>query len=46
MHFQLSDEQRMIQDLARSFADREIIPLAAQADRDEQFPLAVHAKAL
>ncbi len=46
MHFQLTDEQRMIQDLARSFADREIIPLAAQADRDEQFPLAVQAKAL
>jgi len=46
MHFQLSDEQRMIQDLARTFADREIIPIAAKADRDEQFPLAIQAKAL
>lgn len=46
MHFQLTDEQKMIQELARTFADREIIPLAAKADRDEQFPIAVHAKAL
>jgi hypothetical protein len=29
MHFQLSDEQRMIQDLAREFADRKIVPVAA-----------------
>ena len=46
MDFALSDEQRMIQDLAREFADREIAPLAAQADRDERFPMAVHAQAL
>ncbi|MBA4108714.1 MAG: acyl-CoA dehydrogenase [Leptothrix sp. (in: Bacteria)] len=46
MNFQLTDEQKMIQELARTFADREIIPLAARADRDEQFPIAVHAKAL
>lgn len=46
MHFQLSDEQRMIQDLARQFADREIIPVAAQADRDQVFPLEIHRKAL
>lgn len=46
MHFQLTDEQKMIQELARTFADREIIPLAAKADRDEQFPIAVQAKAL
>lgn len=46
MHFQLTDEQKMIQELARTFADREIIPLAAKADRDKQFPIAVQAKAL
>ena len=40
MHFQLTDEQRMIQDLAREFADREIVPVAAQADRDQVFPAA------
>ncbi len=46
MHFQLTDEQRMIQDLAREFADREIVPVAAQADRDQVFPLPIHRKAL
>lgn len=45
MDFQLSDEQRQIQELARQFADREIMPLAAQADRDQALPLAVPAKA-
>lgn len=46
MDFSLSDEQRMIQDLAREFAEREVIPAAAQADRDEVFPMAVQRKAL
>lgn len=46
MDFQLTDEQRMIQDLARDFADREIVPVAAQADRDQHFPLEIHRKAL
>jgi acyl-CoA dehydrogenase len=44
--FQLTDEQRMIQDLAREFVDREIIPVAAKADRDQHFPMALHRKAL
>lgn len=46
MDFLLSDEQRMIQDLAREFADREIIPVAAKADQGKQFPMALHRKAL
>lgn len=46
MDFSLSDEQRMIQALAREFADREIAPLAAQADREQTFPLAIQHKAL
>ena len=46
MDFQLTYEQRMIQDLARQFADQEIIPRAAQADRDQAFPMEVQHKAL
>src|SRR5690606_26534832 len=46
VHFSLTQEQRMIQDLARQFADREIIPVAAKADLDKTFPLDVHRKAL
>lgn len=46
MDFSLTEEQRMIQDLARDFADREIAPLAAQADIDKRFPLAVQQQAL
>lgn len=46
MDFSLTEEQRMIQDLAREFADHEIAPLAAQADVDKAFPLAVQQKAL
>lgn len=45
MDFQLSDEQRMLRDLARSFAEREIKPVAAQYDREECFPWAVFHKA-
>src|SRR5690606_25324341 len=37
---------RMIQDLARQFTDREIVPIAAKADLDKTFPLDVHQKAL
>jgi acyl-CoA dehydrogenase len=36
--FQLSAEQRMIRDLAHTFADREIRPVAAEYDRAERFP--------
>lgn len=46
MDFQLSDEQRQIQELARQFADREILPRAAEADREQEFPQAVQDKAI
>ena len=46
MHFALTEEQRMIQQLAREFAQQEIAPLSAQHDREQSFPLPVHAKAL
>lgn len=45
MDFNLTDEQRMIRDLARDFADGEIIPRAAAADRAADLPLDIHAKA-
>ena len=38
MDFQLSAEQRMIRDLAHTFADRETRPVAAEYDRAERFP--------
>jgi butyryl-CoA dehydrogenase len=34
----LSDEQQMLRDTARDFAQRELAPLAAERDRDERFP--------
>ena len=46
MDFSLTEEQRMIQDLAREFADREIAPFSAQADVDKVFPLSIQQKAL
>jgi butyryl-CoA dehydrogenase len=33
-----TDEQRMLRDTARSFAEREVEPLAVQIDRDEAMP--------
>ena len=38
MNFDLSDEQRMIRDVARDFAEREVRPIAAEIDRDARFP--------
>ena len=35
--FELTDEQRLIRDTAREFADREIIPRARENDRAERF---------
>jgi butyryl-CoA dehydrogenase len=37
--FELTDEQRLIRDTARDFADREIIPVARDNDRNERFDL-------
>ena len=35
MHLALTEEQQLIQDLARRFAVAELEPIAAQLDRDE-----------
>ena len=35
--FQLSDEQRLIQETARDFTDNEVIPRARESDRAEKF---------
>ncbi|HYH59565.1 MAG TPA: acyl-CoA dehydrogenase family protein [Thermoleophilaceae bacterium] len=37
--FELSDEQRLIRETARDFADREIIPVARENDRNQRFDL-------
>ena len=39
MNFDLSDEQRLIRETARDFADREIVPRARDNDRNERFDL-------
>jgi alkylation response protein AidB-like acyl-CoA dehydrogenase len=39
MNFDLTDEQRLIRETAREFADREIIPRARDNDRNERFDL-------
>jgi acyl-CoA dehydrogenase len=46
MDFQLTAEQRMIRDLARSFTEKEILPVAARYDREEKFPLDIQRRAL
>jgi len=38
MDIELNDEQRMIQAVAREFADKEVRPIAAAIDRDARFP--------
>ena len=44
MNFDLTDEQRAIQSLAREFAANEVKPRAEQMDRDEAFPYDLVAK--
>ena len=39
MNLDLTDEQRLIRETARDFADREIIPRARDNDRNERFDL-------
>ncbi len=43
--FQLSDEQKQIQQLAHRFAEREIRPVAAEYDKNDQVPWPVLQKA-
>jgi len=38
MRLELTDEQRMIQSLAREFAEQEVKPIAAECDREARFP--------
>ncbi len=38
MDFELNEEQRMIRDLARDFAQKEIAPIAAEIDETGEFP--------
>ena len=39
--FQLTDEQQMLQKLARDFAAQEIIPQAEHFDRSAEFPIEI-----
>ncbi len=45
MHFELTDEQKLIQHTAREFARKEILPVAAKCDREARFPMEVAVKA-
>jgi butyryl-CoA dehydrogenase len=38
MDFDLTDEQQMVQTMAREFAEGQIAPIAAEIDREERFP--------
>lgn len=46
MDFQLSNEQRLLQQTAREFAAREIYPQAALNDREARWPAEIMRKAL
>jgi len=45
MDFELTEEQRMIQDMAYKFAVNELAPVAQECDREEKFPREVWKKA-
>jgi butyryl-CoA dehydrogenase len=38
MNFELNEEQRMVRDMVRDFAQQELAPRAAQVDKTEEFP--------
>jgi len=44
MYFELTEEQKMIQDMARKFAEKEIKPLATELDRTHRHPAEICAK--
>jgi alkylation response protein AidB-like acyl-CoA dehydrogenase len=44
MNFDLTDEQKMIQEMARKFAEREIRPVAAELDRTHAHPAEICEK--
>lgn len=45
INFQLSDEQKLMQETARDFAEKEIRPVSEEFDRDSTFPREVINKA-
>jgi butyryl-CoA dehydrogenase len=38
MDFELTDEQQLIRDAVREFAEAEVVPIAGEIDRDHRFP--------
>jgi butyryl-CoA dehydrogenase len=44
MRFELTDEQKAVQQLARDFADKEIAPVAAELDQTHRFPTEIVKK--
>ncbi|PID81201.1 acyl-CoA dehydrogenase [bacterium DOLJORAL78_65_58] len=44
MHFELTEQQRMIKEAAADFAAREVAPIAAEIDHEERFPAEVVKK--
>lgn len=44
MNFELTEEQQMIRDMVRKFAEREIKPVAAELDRTHQHPAKIVAQ--
>jgi butyryl-CoA dehydrogenase len=38
MDFELTDEQQLIRDAVREFAEAEVVPIAGEIDRDRRFP--------
>jgi len=38
MNFELNEEQRLVRDMVRDFAQQELAPRAAQVDKSEEFP--------
>jgi butyryl-CoA dehydrogenase len=44
MHFDLSEDQRMMREAAREFAEKEIKPIAARLDEEAEFPAEIVKK--
>lgn len=44
MNFELTENQKMIRDMVREFAEREIAPVAAELDKKEEYPTEILKK--
>ncbi|BAT71814.1 short-chain acyl-CoA dehydrogenase [Thermosulfidibacter takaii ABI70S6] len=44
MDFELKEEHRLLQNMVRDFAEKEIAPIAAKIDEEEIFPVEIHKK--